>query len=209
MEAAAILTDPPKALPPAAAQPNYLKENWKLLLSANCPDSLKYVRVANNVATITNGCTLLRCPINYPNGFYYVGEKETLVYTTPPSYFAYPDVESLEPPLQRMKPFCQLTREVIGPMITFLEEVRKLDGYVIFDKSGMMMKQDIRRYFQYPFNLETDEVCVDPFYLKLALIEMLRYDYIVLSRERPLERATPLFFGIDWGRCALVMPKKN
>jgi hypothetical protein len=204
----ALLTEPPKALP-QAAQPNFLRENWRMVLSTGCPDSLKYVRVLNQVATITNGKIILRCPINYPNGFYYVGEKEPLVYATPPSYFTYPDIESAETQLKAMKPFCNLTREVIGPMITFLEGVRKLDGSVIFDKSGMMMRQDTRQYFQYPFNLETDEVHLSPLYLKLALVEMLRYDCVVLSRERQIERETPLFFGLDWQRCTLVMPMKS
>ncbi|MCX6822065.1 MAG: hypothetical protein NTW30_04785 [Candidatus Aenigmarchaeota archaeon] len=180
MQAATTL-EPPKALPPASQPPTFLKQNWRTVLSTDCPDIFKYVRVVRNVATITNGKIVLRCPVNYPNGFYYIGEREDLICTTSPSYFTYPDIETLEPPLKTMKPFCQLTREVVGPMISFLESVRKLDGYIVFDKTGMMMRQDSRQYFQYPFNLEGGEMLLSAFYLKLALIEMLRYDYVVLS----------------------------
>jgi len=97
---AAVISEPSKVIPieqkalPPVNTANFLKENWKLVLSLDCPENLKYVRVIHSIATITNGKIVIRCPVNYPDGFYYVGEKEPLIYATPPKYFSYPDTES-------------------------------------------------------------------------------------------------------------------
>ena len=57
-------------------------------------------------------------------------------------------------------------------------------------------------HFRFPLNLPA-EVIVSASQLKLALIEMMRYDSIYLFREN-WEQYTPLVLGHNWESCALV-----
>ena len=188
-------------------EPKFFRENWKVLLATNSKDEYKLVRVRGNVASLTNGRILLRSPLECPDGFYSISGTNHLVVNEKKIWMGYPDVEQARPSFQTMKPLCQISQEVCGQLVQFCEMVRNRRGNIAINKDGGYLVQDTSLAYRFPFNLK-EEVLVGPQQLKLALTEMLRYDFVYMSMEKSEdpEETNPLVFGHDWSRCALVMP---
>jgi len=172
---------------------------------------LQFVRVLDKTANITNGNMLLRRYVDAPNGLYNIEIDGCLSPTTPkfsPGN-AYPDLELMRPPLEKLKPFCNITRAALSQFIMFCQEVRKAWGDVIVDKDSMWMKQNPLTIFRFPFNVP-HPIIINPVFLEIAFIEMLQYPEIYLLREIDtdlgVDQVTPVVFGVDWGSCALIMP---
>jgi len=186
-------------------EPSYLRENWKRVLATDCQDRYKFVRVIRNVATITNGKLMIRSPVPEKDGLYVITSTNSLT-PTKTTWINYPDVELVRPPFESMRPFCTLKNTVVHDMVNFAEQVRRVDGYIVIDHEWMCMRQKPEFHIKYPFKVSGDPITLSPNYLKLALIEMLRYDFVYMSREESLDKQTPLVFGHRWDTCSLVVP---
>lgn len=197
-------------------EPHFVRENWKRILGQDhCPRRVRYVRVRNKVATITDLRVCIRAPIEAADGFYTIDADNRLVRTQPSDLFQYPDVDLY---LDReVESYCKLEKQVVGELTNWVEFARHNSRSIAFDQNGVSISrvprpnespEDAKPFvFHYPFNVR-GEILLSPNTLKLALVEMLRYDAILVSRENPPGEETPLVFGLDWNRCALVMPQK-
>lgn len=214
----ASFKDTTPALAPTT-EPLYFRQNWMRLLASDCKPHLAFVRVWDGVGSITNGRVLLRTEINVPNGFYQVAVNGDLIVAGGHKGIEnpYPDVESIAPPFTSLKPFCQMNRDTVGLLMNFAEEARRRDHTVVFDRAeaysvqwGRKTKQpEESLVFPYPFGIPGEEVFINALYLKLALIEMLRYDWVCIAKEpRTLRDETPLVIGRNWKQCALIMTAK-
>lgn len=199
------------ALMPVTKEPPFLVNNWKRILG-RADDHLAKVRVIGGVATVTDGKLILRSPTNTPDGFYRIGRGSSLEPHTATgrpymSSASYPDIGIFEPPLSSMKPFGQMNREGIVALIAYCEKARSLDvwgldlhrdGFSINNRNG----NGIQDNFNYRFET-TGVITLQPLNLKLALTEMLRYDFCNFFRES-LGGNSPLILGHDWSNCAMV-----
>jgi hypothetical protein len=200
------MNEPAKVVPllkPAPAQ-NIFLENWKMVLALTTNPNLKFIRVLNEVASVTNKQILLRSPLALQNGAYLLNERNEFVLFRVPAYTSYPDLELLKPRFENMIG-CEITRPVIESIIPFLSEVQKYDGDVTLDREGFFMKQNPSYYFKFPLHSIKTPRSYNPNYLKIALKEMLRYDCIYVSREEVTEDS-PLIIGLGWNSCALIAP---
>jgi hypothetical protein len=223
------------ARPLPIKEPTFLRENWKRVLAETHSDSYRYVRVLNNVATVTNGEVLIRCPVGLSDGFYVLGPNSDLksiesLGLSPKK--AYPDVESCRPNFERMTPSGKLPNQVVGQLIVWLEFVRAEQSNVVVTKNGFAMNLyasrveyplpgpnapeynhsqmafDFRRVLGFEIPIFGEGAMFSPKNLKLAFTEMLRYDFCYLSRHEGelSSKGAPLVIGHDWGHCALVAP---
>lgn len=190
-------------------EPKFFRENWKKLLASSAKDKYKVVRVREKVATITNGTTLLRSPVDAKDGFYTVGSHNQFIPYLSKDWLSFPDTDQIRPDFDSLKPTCQLPREHIGQIIQFCEMIRQRKGNIVMDKDGLAFVQEPKFAYNFPLNCK-GELFFNPTNLKLALTEMLRYDFVYMARESTMfeENTSPLIFGHDWTRCALVMPMK-
>lgn len=196
----------------------FLKENWKIILGNECPESLRFVRVNHGVANITNGKILVRYPTPYlPDGFYTINETGAVTAANPgssPGWMLYPDVEACRPAFHNITPSVPIPNQVVSELVSFVEYVRNqkptqysLNSMIVMDRSGLYSSYDQQTSFSLPLQTlpSGEELVLSPLYLKMALIEMLRYPEIYISREAGIAGA-PVIFGTDWGHCALVKP---
>jgi len=205
---------------------NPFLENWKRVLGT-APSPLKSIRVLSGVATILNGKVLLRCPVgdDTPDGFYKMaGTENRLIPVTDwedhrmwetssywnmrssELYRFFPDVEQFNPRFEGLVPFCCLDKSTMRGMISICEHVRRYDGTVLMGDQFITMRQKPKEDITLVHNFSIpngDEYCIGPEELKLALIEMMRYDQVYLSRKQS-DRDQPLVLGLNWGQCALV-----
>jgi len=214
----------PQLVPPPqpTAEPTFLRQNWKKLLACDSRDEMRFVRVTQGVANITNGQVLIRYPLlNVPDGFYVLDERNLLVETraSSPRWMAYPDTETCRPPFDHMIPSMPLPHAVVLEMVNFFEFCAKQaaahTGYysnkpaVILNRTGFYLSSDPNLCYRIDLsNLPTgNDIVLSSTSLKFALVEMLRYTETFISREANLnEEKCPIVFGRDWGHCALVLP---
>ena len=205
-------------------QLNPFLENWKRIM-ATAPSGLKYVRVIRGVATVMSPKVMVRCPVgnDTKDGFYkMIGSENRLIPVTDfhtSSFWSkgywgdekyFPDIEQLNPGFDKLKPFCSIDKGSVKNMLALCEHIRRLDGTVMITDSCMTLRQrpneDLTLTFN--FSLPNGEAYVlDPTELKLALIEMLRYDHIFLTRQDS-EGTLPIVLGLNWEQCALVQIEK-
>jgi len=193
---------------PKQDEPKFFRENWKKVMASTEQSKYKLIRVRDKVASITNGKILLRTPVPEDDGFYTLGSYNQMLPNQDHQWMSYPDIDQSRPDFDKLKPTCQIPREVLGQMGQFCEAVRQRKGLVMMDVNGMSMVQDGNLAYNYPFNIKNEEI-FNPNHLKLALTEMLRYDFVYVAKERGslyVEDTYPLILGHDWGRCALIMP---
>lgn len=177
-------------------------------LFADCPrDALKVVAVFGKTANITNGFVLIRRYVDVPDGAYNINADGSLSPTRYEHGLCYPNIEMIRPPFNKMHPFSQLNKDIIGKMIQFCHEAASVDGTVVLTSHGMYMLQNpsisIPFLFGYPKTLK-----INPTYFGIALVEMLQYSQVYLLQEDDDSLKTPLVIGKDWGSCALIMPLK-
>ena len=202
-------------------------ENWKRVM-ATAHTIMKMVRVIKGVATVTNGKVFLRCPAGeVEDGFYkMIGTDNRLIpitefdhdrlwsrreqYWGSPQLF-FPDVEQFNPRFEMLKPFCALDKKLIQNMMAISEHVRKVDGQLLMGDNYLTMQQRPHGDLTLTYNFSVpngDEYVINPEELKLALIEMLRYDQVYLARKES-DSPQPLIIGLNWNRCALLAVEKR
>jgi len=195
----------------------FLVNNWNVVLADPTANAhLRVIHVSNGVGSVTNGKVMLRCPVNAPNGFYLYNERLELISQDPYLWRKYPEPMGW---WQRFEINAQgpyLNRELIAGLISWLEHARQLKVNVVVDKYGILpvarhgynANADTRPHFPFGFELPlgNQEVMLDPRMLKLALVEMMRYDYCHMLHNVRYDCETPLVLGHSWDRCALVMP---
>ena len=204
-------------------------ENWKRVM-ATAPSIMKMVRVINGVATVTNGRVFLRCPAGeVEDGFYKMVSTENRLipitefdhdrvwsksssyyYSDNPSLY-FPDIEQFNPGFDRLKPFCALDKKLIQNIMSICNHVRKVDGNLLLGDNYLTMQQRPHSDLTLTYNFSVpngDEYIISPEELKLALIEMLRYDQVYLARKES-DSPQPLVIGLNWNRCALLAVDKR
>jgi len=205
---------------PPQQEPRFLKENWKVVLGNECPVHLRFVRVISGVANITNGVVLIRLATSYlPDGFYIIGEGGVFNNVAPgssPKWMTYPDVQTCSPTFHTLTPSQPIPFQIVSEAISFVEHVRRQAdtgtyGYrtnVVMMRDGLFMSTDPKVSFALPLhNLPTgNEIALSPLHLKMALVEMLRYQETFISQDGTRGGDSPVIFGKDWGHCALVKP---
>lgn len=205
-------------------EPAFLRDNWKKILASavrDGRDELRYVRVINGVANITNGAVLVRQKADLPDGFYTLDENNGLVVADYARWMTYPDVQALCPNFNNMRhtPAEEghpqaIRNEHIGQLLVFLSKVREhdsrrietvlIDGFSVYPSKRHTLDMEFRNL---PCPLPIKEpLMFNAEKLQLALIEMLRYDAITIAYEDRPDRHTPLFLGKSWDQCALLMP---
>lgn len=182
----------------------------KLLADPDCDEKLRYVRVLNKTANITNGKVLIRRFVDLPDGMYNVNLDGSLSPTQYPHGMTYPDIELVRPPLSAMKAACNLNRDTIGAIIHLCNEVAQRNGSVIINNNAIFCEQNREVGFQYPFNLEAP-IRLQPKHLGMVMVEMAQYPEVKMLREyREVASGdilrTPIVIGRDWGSCALISP---
>lgn len=213
----------PPLEPVVIKEPAFLRENWKKILGSTNEyrPELRFVRVANRVATVTNGTLIVRYPANHPDGFYVLNERNDLVESDFTHWMRYPDIEAMKPLFTSMvhtpsaeNPHCIRT-EHIGRFLEFVGFVRDRDrlglkrGCVVLEKTGAYSRYDQGLEFkQFPCQLPIvgDFLAFDAGNLHMALVELLRYDHVIIAYENRLTRRAPLFMGQSWEKCVLIMP---
>ena len=125
----------------------------KLLITEICNEHLRYVRVINKTANVTNGSILVRRFVDLPDGMYDIVENGMLVETKYPYGMRYPDVGPVEPDFKKMKPNCQVDRNQMGSLINIANEIFKKRGWVILDHEKIFSEQDPKLGMSFPFNL--------------------------------------------------------
>lgn len=204
-------------------------ENWKRVM-ATAPTIMKMVRVIGGVASITNGRLLLRCQTgaDVADGFYkMVGTNNRLipitefdhgrVWSRSSNYgywgnnmVMYPDIEQFNPRFETLSPFCEIDKPLMKTMMAICEHIRRLDGNLLLGDNYLTMRQKPHEDLTLTFNFSIpngDEYMIDPEELKLALVEMMRYDRVFLTRKES-DVSQPLILGLNWGQCALISTDK-
>ncbi len=195
-------------------EPNFLRENWKAVLGSSPKEEFRCVRVIGGVATLTNGSILLRSQISLPDGFYMLSAGNDLVPmsggTNGLKWLSYPDVETCRPQFDRVQPSPLIGRDIVRELLDFSEVVRRQNSryrsHIVMDKGGFFAADNLSFIMPFPILQSGEEILLDPFYLRLVLTEMLRYEAIHIARERDETRSPPIIFGLDWGHCALIRP---
>lgn len=198
-------------------EPRFLKENWKVILGTDCPENLRFVRVTNQVANITNGIILIRYHLPHlPDGFYIISDTGAITGAASSStrWMSYPDTATCMPSFSNMAACAPIPATVVSELVSFVEFVRQSQlgerymqpHYILMTREGLISSSDPQVRFGLNLqNLPTgNELRFSPFQLKLALIEMLRYPDMVVSQDAMGGGESPVVFGKDWGHCVLV-----
>lgn len=210
------MEQPLRVVPPQ--EPTHLRENWKLIIGhRECPSRMRAVRVQGGVANVTNGSVLLRTPMPLHDGFYLFNERNELIRQEEVHpWYGYPDPLSCHQPFSKMTPSPKIDKPLVQQFIQYLEMIRQRKVNVVMDKYGVIpvarrgisgSQEELTKFgFGFELPLAGEELVLDPYNLKLALIEMLRYDHCYLSRFHRPDYESPLVLGHDWEHCAVVMP---
>lgn len=174
-------------------------------------ENYKFVRVLNGVANVTNGLVLIRRQVGIPDGTYHIGMQGELVPVIHEYGLSYPDVELVKPPLDKLKPMCEIPKDVVTALVAFANEVIRLKGTIVLDKGGVFMLQNPAFNVAFPFNYPRQEE-VDSKHFLVAFMEMMQYSSVYLLQEIRHQNEvpnTPLIIGRDWGHCALIFTKRS
>lgn len=197
-------------------EPAYIRENWKRILSTDCPDYMRFVLVVRNVATVTNGRVLLRSKLSdetTPDGIYILDQIRRLIAVHNQTPQRYPDIRAVMPNFQNLAAnrhkWSTMFNKDIVTFVGFCEQARNLRSTIHIQSDKAVAVRDPEGVrFMFKFGDYIDAF-VDPDYLKLALVDMLKYEYIRIAREDCRNSECPLVLGITWEQCAIVMPQRG
>ena len=194
--------------------PPYLINNWKMLQANADPYIIynRYVKVADGVASITNGSVIIRSQTALPPGFYVITEDNEFVKTPPSedySWTRFPDVDAARPAFERIDYTPPMPKEEILRIIEFSNYARKnsrsgeTNLYIRGDIMSMIGDEASWLKLPYPIPVKPAGLVFSAYDLKLAFTEMLRYDAIHIGYDNISSYKQPLVIGLDWGHCAL------
>lgn len=184
--------------------PEYVRRQWARLLAERCSENLRYVRVWNNVATVTNKTVLIRTPVEMVDGLYTLSLSGSLDKVA--GYREYPDVELLRPAFEKLRPSCKMPKADVKGFSVWLQRAREANSSVLMDKNGCCLRSEPGVRVDYPFGLP-DEMLFNPTFLQLAFNSMKAYDGVYLAVEPDVvQKDRPLIIGLNWSACALVFP---
>lgn len=197
----------------AVQQTTVAAQNFKSIarIFVDARENYKFVRVANGVANLTDGFLLIRRRVNAPDGFYNIGMSGDIVPTPWEHGLRFPDIEAVKPPLDKIKPMCEIPQQVCVALTAFANEVIRLKGTIVLDKNGVFMLQNPNFNVAFPFNFPIQEEVNSKHFL-VAFMEMMQYPSVYLLQEiRNINEVpnTPIIIGRDWGTCALIFKQKN
>lgn len=198
-------------------QAPYLTNNWKTIQANDeYQEYTKYVRVTGGVANITNGKLLVRYYLGVQDGFYVFTEGKTMVEAIPEMrmrmYGGFPDVEAFRPDFPKLDRSNLIKMEEVSAFVGFLNFLREgeieleTNRRVHIEGNSVVDTRDINKRFNFsceiPVNQEGMIFEVDN--LRMAFIELLRYDQIQIGHDNRPEIDAPLVMGKDWGHCVLL-----
>lgn len=198
-------------------EPKYIRENWRRILATDCPEHMRFVLIGDGgVATITNGKVLIRSRLDAPHhdGLYYISNQGDLVPLPRRGELGrYPDVNKVMPDFAKLaarrSQWNTMFNKDIAKFLQFCEEARSLQSIIKINRdSAVALAEPETVRFEFNFG-DWINAHVDPDYLKLALIDMLKYEFIRIAREDHLRKDTPIVLGLNWDKCALVMPQRG
>lgn len=202
-------------------QPAYMTNNWRMLLGlidSEDPYSqkIRYVRVKDKIATLSQKDLLFRTPLQLPDGFYEISSEADLI-------FVDVCVDAVKSPFTSAAVASEnLPREAIHNLLnwTVWRNQQSPDGKsasLLVDEQGLIDESSPSERFQFRSRstpgtmvrlpIPGEPISLNAFHLRLALTEATRYDTVVIAYERQLDQITPLLIGSDWSHCAVVMPK--
>jgi hypothetical protein len=172
---------------------------------------VRYVRVKDDVASITNRQVLIRKvlpPGTKEPGLYHVGIYNELkqAVVPPKDLLNYPDVDLLESFFSNLKPLCSLDIPVRNSLIDYARKINDMKDNIIISVDRMRPRYAAEPAFQYPFNLDP-EILISAHYLEIVLLTFK--DYPVLKVGRANGPESPLIIGLNWGSCAFIAPFSN
>lgn len=214
-------------------QPAYLTNNWRAIQAAEqYVGYAKYIKVMGGVATITNGCILVRSRIDgLPDGFYefddtghLVDSSTSLIESVFRPYRNYysstetpPDPEIVRPDFPNLTHTPPIAATEVREMIDFLNHVRgqhrsDTHCYVFFEGSALISASNVNTWLklscEIPVNPDGGNFQTNM--LRLILTDMLRYEHIFVGRDNrsppEMNIRMPLVFGLDWSSCGLIKP---
>lgn len=201
----------------------YLLNNWKQLLAIADEDDylnarIRYARVFNGVATLAAEQVMIRTPIKLPNGFYELNRENHFVFS-----------EACDDDVR-----CQISREMrvtenidrqyIHELLNWVNWCRQihkpekgLTATIVVDEKGFWYQPNIDVHYRIPSHanpnvavdlpITKEPILLNAFHLKLALVQALRYDTVVIGYQWNPDSLAPLFIGRSWAECSLVLPK--
>jgi hypothetical protein len=179
----------------------------------------RVIRVAGGVATVCSRAVMLRAQLHIQDGFYLFNERNELVLQEPHHFQGFPDPLGCYQPFERMIPSEKVPPALVSNLIRYLELMRQRKVNVVVDKFGFIpmarhgaaSASDKREHFGFGFELPLGnaELILDPHNLKLALVEMMRYDGCHIYHFNRVDVETPLVLGYNWESCALVAPIRS
>lgn len=176
---------------------------------------IRYVRIFQGTATIAAQHVLLRTPINLPDGFYRIVGENHLVFCDT----CEEDIKSWN--VQKMTASEKIPREHIHRLLLWVSWCLDLDRTkpmtICIERKGFWLANNPKAPpYRIPSSrpghavdlpIPEDPIFVDAFHLELALLEITRYDTVVIAYEKNPDQLTPLFLGRNWNQCSLVMTK--
>lgn len=191
-------------------QAPYLTNNWKSLQHSELNDYGRFIKVSEGVATLTNGETLLRCPLpNIPEGFYIIDDNNILIYAEDemremiesssrfyshtPKFF--PDPESIRPNFKVLTHTPPVARDEVRVIMDFLNHVRSTydndeENYnpalVCIEGDTISSWKDANVWLKlscpFPVNLNGEVFGANR--LRHLMTDMLRYDHIFVGKDQ-------------------------
>lgn len=173
-------------------------------------ESMRYVRVKNNVANISNRQVLLRSVLPFPaeDGLYNIGMRGELIRANPDMgvITKYPDIDLLAHFFKDLKVRCSLDQNTRMSMLECIRLMSSREHAISISSNQMSPRwaySEGEGNYLYPFNIEP-AVSVNSKYLDVVFTAFA--DYPVLHVGKVEGEKNPLIIGVDWGNCALISP---
>jgi len=211
-------------------QAPYLQHNWSQLQAfIHYQGSYRnFVKVDRGVVTLNNGRVIIRFYAGCPDGWYEMDGQGYFISSEPEYRYpwkTFPDIDILTPKFYRMHKTPLIPRETIRLCLDYLNELRACndlaeeDAEVFVDNRSfveMRRRQDSPpREFSFGVDLpirgdQNHGMVFHAAQLRIVMTEMIRYDAIHIAFDSDPSQGSPrpLFFGVDWGNCALVFNKR-
>lgn len=212
-------TPPPPLTKSQQLQDDYLTNNWRQIQACDpraYTDS-RYVKMSEGIATICSRNLIIRhAPFHLRDGYYMIDHNNNFILDDPQKDHYYyertRDIDVLRPNPEFLIATPPIYREEIIYIKNFCDYVAKTfsNARIMIQDNAFFVPsktdEGITVSCQLPVNSEG--LILEAVNLKLAFIEMMRYDYVMMWRDSRKEYVSaPLIVGYNyWTQCALVGP---
>jgi hypothetical protein len=137
------------------------------------------------------------------------------VHTTPSGFLDYPDPDGAKPDFSQMEASNPISKFLLERFIAFLEDtcsrdrMGKGESQLFADQHGFHPRYNLPSFTDFgPLPVKGDPVLLEANTLRLAMMEMLRYDSIHMATRYIPEKLCPIFIGVNWDCCAIIQPRR-